>query len=297
MIQSSRQRRNFLIYSILFLASCTVPKTLESNGPNLDIDMLRLSVSDVPKLEELQQSYEPFRAALETVLEVPVEFVPVEDLFDAVAALKLNRVDLVWAGPSEYATIIHVRTNAVPLVGISRPETRVGIVVRADSGIESVADLKGKTIEMGRVGSTNAHLLPVKLLLDAGLDPRGDVNIVHSSDHSFKALTSEEVDAWTRGLHRYPPALEEMEASPEDYPIIAEYAPIPHDVLVVSNHLTSAQVEAIRSRLLERAREVELAIVSTEALASKFAGAKLGPVSDADYNIIREVYQAIGQDE
>ncbi len=259
--------------------------------------MLRLSVSDIRNLEELQQDYEGFRAGLETVLGIPIEFVPVENLFDAVAALKLDRTDLVWAGPSEYITTIHARANAVPLVGISRPQTRVGIVVRADSGIESIANLKGKIIEMGRIGSTNAHLLPLKLLLDAGLDPRTDVNIFHSSEYSFKALASGEADAWARSLHRYRPALEEIGASPEDYPIIAEYGPVPHDVLVVSNHLAPNQVETMRSRLLERAREIESEIVSTEALASKFAGAKLVAVGDADYNIIREVYRAIGHDE
>ncbi len=289
------RRRSFLVCSLLFLTSCTLSQ-LESDPDNtLDLEKLRLAITDTRSLEELQQDYEPFRATLENILAVPIEFVPVESVFEAVAALELDRVDLVWAGPSEYITI-HTRTNASLLVGLSRPTTRMGICVSAHSDIDSLEDLKGKVIELGRIGLTGNHLIPVKLLLDAGLNPNIDVRIIHSSEHSLQALSTGEVDAWGRAYHRYESALEEIGASEADYPTIAEYGPFPDDVLVASNYLEPQTVEAIRSRLLERSAEIEAAIVSADGLASKFEGVRIQMVTDADYDIIRDVYRAIGQD-
>ncbi len=290
------KRRNFLLYSSLFLASCSVARTSASDGEDLDRETLRLAVSDVRGEEELERDYGSFRAALASVLDTKVEFVPVENTFDAVAALELDRVDLVWAGPSEYITI-NARTNAMPLVGISRPTTRAIVATRADRGISSLTDLKGKAIEMGKVGLTNNHLLPIKLLLEAGLDPTTDVRILHSPNYDFKALDSGEADAWARASHRYELALQEQGASAKDYPIIAEYAPIPHDTIVVSNYIEPDRIERMRADLLENAKPIAASIAQSETLGSKFSGSELVAVGDTDYNVIREVYRAIGKDE
>ena len=288
------KRRCFLLHSLLFVAGCTAATT-KGNGfslPSLGLEKLRLAISDAVGVDELKRDYEPFRAAVEQALEIPVEFFPVQNLFEATSALELDRVDLVWAGPSEYL-IVRSRTNTVPLVGISRPKTLIVVVARADDKISSVADLKGKKIEVGRVGSTTSHLLPVRVLMDAGLDPKEDVKIVHSEEHGLEALQKGEVDAWARGVHRYQPALEQLGAAEEEYPILIEHGPIPPDVLIASNFLNPEAIEQIRGRLLERSASIAKAISSSEKLASKFEGTQIVAIADPDYDTIREVYEAI----
>ncbi|WP_448597881.1 PhnD/SsuA/transferrin family substrate-binding protein [Thermoleptolyngbya sp.] len=68
-----------------------------------------MAIADIQGIDELKEKYEPFRAALEEVLETSVEFFPVEDFLIAASALQANQLDLVWAGPSEYVAI-HART-------------------------------------------------------------------------------------------------------------------------------------------------------------------------------------------
>ncbi len=80
----------------------------------------------------------------------------------------------------------------------TRPNLRTVIAVRQDSGIQSVADLQGKTLEIGKLGSTSSHIAPVKILLDAGLDPQSDVKLIRSKDYKIQRLKNGEVDAWAR---------------------------------------------------------------------------------------------------
>lgn len=82
------------------------------------------------------------------------------------------------------------------------------IVVRADSDIASVADLKGRTVGVGAVDSPQATLIPLSHLRAAGLRPgeeitvrRFDVGVGLHGDHvggernAARALVAGEVDA------------------------------------------------------------------------------------------------------
>lgn len=51
------------------------------------------------------------------------------------------------------------------------PEYHTIFIARKDSGISSLADLKGKTLALEDPGSTTAFFLPIAELLDAGLAP------------------------------------------------------------------------------------------------------------------------------
>ena len=140
------KRRNFLWYSLLFVAGCTAG-TNSPTGGGSSAEALRLAVTDVQGQEDLERDYGPFRLALEEALERPVEFFPVDSYTEAVPALQLGLVDLVLTGPSEYV-LIRTRTNAVPLTAITRPNYHAAIAVSSKSDIKSLAELKGKTIAL-----------------------------------------------------------------------------------------------------------------------------------------------------
>lgn len=138
------KRRNFLLYSLLFVAGCTAANN-NLNGSDLNSDgstpkKLRFAATDAQGIEELQQDYEAFRADLEEVLAKKIEFFPLTDYSAAVAALQWDRVDIVLIGPSEYV-VLRARTNAFPVIEITRPNYRSLIAVSAKSGIKSLAQL------------------------------------------------------------------------------------------------------------------------------------------------------------
>lgn len=290
-------RRNFLWCSLLFATSCaTAASTSPSQSTVTLPEKLRFTVTDAKGLEELQQDYELFRATLEEVLQIPIEFFPVEDYFTAASALQSNQVDLVWADPSVYV-VIHAKTNALPIVTITRPDYRTVIAVRADSGIKTLADLKGKTIDMLELGSTASHLGGIKILIDAGLNPQSDFNVIMTGTYSLETLESGKADAWSRALHRYKAALEAEHASAQDYAIIAQGDLLPGDVLVLSSQLEPAAAKEIQTRILQNKDKLLHVIHSAESLASRFKGSTLVPANDSEYDPIRDAYRAIGQDD
>lgn len=286
------KRRNFMGYTLLFMTSCTATtnNTNESQIPQ----KLRFAVTDVVDEEKLQRDYEPFRAALEEVLAVKIDFFPVESFAMAAATLQLNQVDLLLAGPSEYV-VINARTNAIPLIGVTRPNYRAVIAVSADSPIKSPAQLQDKTLALSDIGSTSGHLGPTKLLMEAGLDPQSDVKTMMLGDEgSLETFRKGKVDAWGGSAIDYQYLLKIEGASEKDFPIIAKTALLPSDVIIVGSHLDSQLTQEYQNLIINSQDKLITALVEGES-TKKYQGSSLVAANDSNYNIIRDVYQAIGE--
>ena len=292
-------RRNFIWYFLLFVAGCTAATpnlhSSSDNSPLKEKEKLRFSVSDVQGMDDLQRDYGAFRTALEEVLETKIELVPVDNFVAATAALQLDLVDIVMAGPAEYI-ILKARTNAETIVALKRPHYRSVIVVGADSNIKSLADLKGKRIELGKLGTGGSYVGPIKMLMEAGLNPQSDVKIISSKEDNLKVLKNGEVDAWGRVLHRYETTLQREGSSERDYPILVKSPPLPSDVFVASSQLEPVLLAEIRDRMLENQDKLLQALRSVSLNRSKFKGSTLAAANDRDYDMIRKVYKAMGED-
>lgn len=295
------RRRNFLGYSFLFLAGCAATTTQSQDGAQTtgeasnEVETLRLAVTDVQGLEELQRDYGAFRDQLGETLGREIEFFPVADRAAAAVALQSDQVDVVFTGPAEYV-VINAKTEAVPFLAITRPNYYSVIAVRADSGITSAEQLKGQQLAMSDIGSTSGHLGPSKILVDQGLDPQNDLEVLMLGDAELQALKNGDVKAWGGSYIDYERFLEAEGAQPSDYPILIEGEMLPSDVLVASKNLDPAFVNEITEKMLADQDALIAAITSVDA-NEKFVGSELVAVDDSDYDSIRESYKAIGVTE
>ncbi|MEG3926710.1 phosphate/phosphite/phosphonate ABC transporter substrate-binding protein [Microcoleus sp. D3_18a_C4] len=291
------KRRHFVGLSLLFVASCsTTVNQSNRTSSNLAVsepETLEFAVTDVQGAEELQQNYQTFRTVLGEVLEKKIELFPVDNYIAAAVALQSGQLKLALTGPSEYV-IMRARTNAVPIIAITRPEYHSLILVRANSEIKSPAQLKGKTIAMWKIGATSGHLGPIKILLDAGLNPQSELKISMLGKKGLQALKKGEVDALAIGYTRYKDLLKSEGLSESEFRLIATGEPLPNDLFVASSNLPIVVVEEMRDRLVKNQDKLIEALVVGKVNA-KYKGAKLVPANDSDYNMIREVYKAIGQ--
>ncbi|AFZ59090.1 phosphate/phosphite/phosphonate ABC transporter substrate-binding protein [Anabaena cylindrica FACHB-243] len=291
------KRRKLIWYSLLFTVGCAsgintaddTPDQLAVTAPK----KLRFAVTDVTGLEDLQRDFGAFRTALSEVLGIPIEFFPVDNPTAAAPALLSGEVDIVFAGPSEYL-VLNARAKAIPVVAIKRINYHSIILVRANSPIKSVSQLKGKTIAMRSIGSTSGHLSPMKLLIDAGLDPNTDFKIVMLNDKGIVALKKGEVDAWAVASDRYQNILASEGLSEQDFSIIVTGPLLPSDVFVVSNQMAADFVETVRSRMMANQDKLIQSLLVAPA-NQKYQGGQLVRTDDSEYNMIREVYQKLGQ--
>ncbi|MBD1927169.1 PhnD/SsuA/transferrin family substrate-binding protein [Trichocoleus sp. FACHB-90] len=290
------KRRNFLSYFLLLIAGCaSATSNSKSISSNLDADIpdtLRFTVTDTQGLEQLQRDYGGLRTALEEVLEKKIEFVPFESYIAAAAALQSDQVDFVFTGPSEYV-VMSARTNAVPIIGITRLNYYPVICVSANNKIKSVAQLKEKKIAMWKVGSTSGHLGPTKLLIDAGLNPKSDLEILMLGSKGLPALQKGEVDAWGGSSVKYEKFLKDEGLSESALPLIEKGAFFPNDLFVASSKLDSRVVKKIGDRMMKNQDKLLQSLLSVEE--GKFQGSKLVSANDVDYNQFREVYKLVGQ--
>ncbi len=145
-------------------------------------------VTTIPEEAATEQvrKFTPIANYLEKKLGMKVEFTPVTDYPAAVEALVNKRVDLVWFGG-----FTHVQANlrsGGKIIPIAQREedTRFQsvFIAKTDSGIKTLADMKGKEISFGSQSSTSGHLMPRNFLLEAKIDPDKDFKrVAYSGAH------------------------------------------------------------------------------------------------------------------
>ena len=258
-------------------------------------DTIKFAVTDVQGLEELQRDYEPFRSAMEAATGQSIEFFPVADRTAAAVALQSDQVNVVLTGPAEYV-VIRSKTNAVPFVAITRPNYRSVIAVQPDSGIDDISGLTGKKVAMSDLGSTSGQLGPTKILVDGGINPEEDVEILLLGDTDLQAFKNGETEAWGGAALDYERFLEAEGLTPDDLPLIETGPLLPSDVFVASSALSADYVETLKQAMIENQDSLVNAIISVEA-NKKYTGSEVIEVQDSDYDSIREAYRAIGIDD
>ena len=163
-------------------------------------DVLRVSAIPDENPNELLRIYTPFALYLAKELKMKVQFTPVVDYAATVEGLAARKLDLVWYGGFTSVQAVR-RTNGTAKRLVLRQEDaefKSVFIARPGSGINSLADLKGKTFSFGSVGSTSGHLMPRFFVLKAGLNPERDFKqVAYSGAHDASALWVEsgKVDA------------------------------------------------------------------------------------------------------
>ncbi|MGK7889229.1 MAG: phosphate/phosphite/phosphonate ABC transporter substrate-binding protein [Leptolyngbyaceae cyanobacterium] len=295
------KRRKLLSLTALFLvsglASCTgttvpdrTPDISNPSSTSVELpDVIYFTDTGAIGLEELEADHGPFRDALATVLGRRVELVALEDQVSAALLLKEGKVDLALAGPSEYV-VIKARTNAQPVLALTRPGYRSIFVAKARSGIRAIADLRGKTLALSDIGSTSGHLGPIQILTAAGLNPQTDLEIqMLGDDGSIAALQTDQVEVWGGSSGDYADLVGD---NPDDFVVVHEGELLPSDIFIAGSHLELEVVEAIAT--LMQANEAIL-VEAVASQQSKYASSELRIPNDAAYDPIRAAYTAIGQ--
>ena len=159
-------------------------------------------VTTIPEEAATEQvrKFTPLASYLEKRLGMKVEFTPVSDYPAAVEALVNKKVELVWFGGFTHVQA-QIRSGG-KIVPIAQREEDTKFqsvfIAKTDSGIKTLADMKGKQVSFGSQSSTSGHLMPRNNLLTAGINPEKDFRrIAYSGAHdaTIASVVSGKVDA------------------------------------------------------------------------------------------------------
>ncbi len=161
-----------------------------------------LRVTTIPEEAATEQvrKFTPIANYLEKRLGMKVEFTPVTDYPAAVEALVNKKVDLVWFGGFTHVQAQIRSGGKIVPIAQREEDTRFQsvFIAKTDSGIKTLADLKGKQVSFGSASSTSGHLMPRANLMANNIFPEKDFQRVAYSgahDATIASVVSGRVDA------------------------------------------------------------------------------------------------------
>lgn len=147
------------------LATTAVIAPAFAGGHSAGITEFRIGILGGENAQDRLTSHECLRKYTEDALGVPVKLFTPADYDGVIQGLLGGSLDMSWLGASAYAKIYLTDPNAVEVklvkanVDGSFTYHSIGFA-RKDSGVTSLADLKGKRFGFGDPNSTSGYLIP-----------------------------------------------------------------------------------------------------------------------------------------
>lgn len=231
-------------------------------------------------------------ASMEEATGLPVELVLRENYLDLLDAMKNGEVDLVEGGAFLYAQM-HEKIGAQILIGELRkasPYYHALIVVRSDSGIDSINDLRGKSFTFTDPDSASGYLYPRIMLADAGVsDPENYFSSTYFSRHhdiALNAILNGTVDAAGIGDF-FLPLLSKSDL--KKIKIIARSEDIPAGPISYKPDLSQKIVDQLRPAL------IDLHTKLTPEQIKEMTVDQFVPVSEDIYDPLRQKVRQLNQ--
>ncbi len=225
-----------------------------------------------------------------------------------IEAMGAGRADIGWLNTFSYV-IAHQKYGAeVRLVTVrfGQPYYKAEIIAQATSGINSLADLKGKRFAFVDPASTSGYLFPLAGLKKAGYDPQkffGQTVFAGSHNNVVLAVYQGRVDAGSVFEDARGSVQKTLPDVMQKVKVVWKSDPIPNDTVSVRRELPADVKDRVAKALLRFSEqpagldalktlyEIE-ALAVYQLLVSKY---KINvPNLDAFYNPVRDVAQYAG---
>ncbi|MDJ0691624.1 MAG: phosphate/phosphite/phosphonate ABC transporter substrate-binding protein [Xenococcaceae cyanobacterium MO_188.B32] len=257
------------------------------------LSSLNIAMSPSQSSEEQRQKRQLLADYLQEQLGLSVNIEIPQDYETAIDLIAEGKVQMAYLGPFSYVKARQRNFQLEPLVAYidkrtGRPWYTSAIVADTQSGIKTIADLKGKRVGFVNQSSTSGYLVPVAHLKSHNIDPEQDfAELKYTGSHNKNAvaLESGQVDAIGINKPTYLKAQKSGQLPLEKYQVIWESDPIPNAPIVISRKLP-AQVKSNLQKALINAPQ-DLAALS----GAKSDGYTL--VRDEDYEPIRELQKIL----
>ena len=159
------------------------------------------------------QRVDGYKKLIESTFQVPTKLLMASDYAGVIQAFAAGQVDLSYMSPASYAAAwIESKGNIVPLTTSQEKDGGISYVavayVRADSGITSIEQLKGKSLAWADPNSASGYLIPRSEFRAMGIDPEsgkyfGRTGFGGGHEQATVAVLNKQYDAgvtWASGI-------------------------------------------------------------------------------------------------
>ncbi|MEW6088759.1 MAG: phosphate/phosphite/phosphonate ABC transporter substrate-binding protein [bacterium] len=265
-------------------------------------DSIKIGYMVCNSLKETEERFQPLTNYLNKKLGKKFEAVYL-NTYDIEDAFREKKIDFVHANSVMYI-ILKKNYQAKLVVGEKRgPEGKntIGtIIVRNESGIKNISDLKDKKFIFGPEFAPAGYLAVYDLLKRNGVDPEKDLAYYAIPSGSFKhekvlyAVYYQAFDAGAAPLEDLREAIADKKFGPNDFRIIARSEMISYCTLAARKEIEDALIKQVKDVMIGIKKEDTVEVENEHLSVLKRAWLDgFIEVNDKDYDLLREMAKRV----
>ncbi len=306
-----------LLGAMILLAACGNGKSSIDSKSSSDGDSKgdsykpkELTIQFVPSqnADTLEAKAKPLEKLLSKELDIPVKVSVSTNYNTIVEAMKSKKVDLGFLPPTAY-TLAHDQKAADVLLqaqryGVNKDGSnndklvksyKSQFVVKKDSGIKSLKDMKGKKIALQDVTSTAGYTYPVAELLKEGINPINDMKItnVKGHDQAIIALLNGDVDVAVTFQDARNIVKKDQPNVFKDTEIVELTEDIPNDTISVRSDMD----DKFRDKLKKAFKDIAKTKEGHKIVSEVYSHEGYVDSKDSEFDIVREYGKKVNDNE
>lgn len=247
--------------------------------------------------DKLIEEIAPLEEMLSKELGIPVKGFTATNYVSVVEGFGSGQVDFGLIPP--FASVLATdEFGAKPVLVVvnKKGETtyKSQFLVKKDSGIKSLEEIKGKKVAFVEPGSTSGYLFPAALLKEKGIDLENEIEYLYSGGHdkSLQLLLNGDVDVATTFVDVRERYAEEFPAAMDTTEVLTYTDPIPGISVTVSSKMDEETVEKVKTALIKISENEE----GKEMLTKLFNVYGFEETASEDYAIIKKTAEVMDLD-
>jgi phosphonate transport system substrate-binding protein len=250
-------------------------------------DKLVMGVHPYKPISDLYKIYKPIADAVAQKMGKPVELRIGKTYDEAVELVGKGDVDFSYLGPSLYVEAkskFNVKLLA-QIITNGKPVFHGVIIAKKGSGIAALKDLKGKNFAFGERESTLSHIVPLYMLMEAGVQLSDLKKYGFFGTHDNVALNVLRGASDAAGVQ---PDVADKYLD-QGLQIIARSEDLPEHVFAATKSLDPATTTKLQNALLG------LDMVLLKGIKAPITGIQKG--NDKDFDVLRKIMKAVEKEK
>ena len=263
-----------------------------------ELKVLRVGAIPAEDAQKTRENYKSLANYLQKKTGLQVEIFVATDYSGVIEAMRAGKLDIAMFGPFSYvlaADKAGAEAFAVEIRKGSGTSYQSIVVTHPDSGINTLADIKGHTYAFVDPASTSGNLIPRSFYKKNNIDPEKDFkSIVYAGGHDAAGLAvkNRKVAAASMDDITFNNMKDKGLLNPDkDIKVIFKSDPIPGSPWAWRKDLPADLKAKIKNAFMNVAKEDQAALSAYGGKVEGYADTK-----DATYNVIRETAKILNLD-